>query len=66
MQLALFGVGGTPPKIAAPDAWLTDGLSLRVLDGTCIHTPGHSPGSTYVSVELSSTYMSGESLCAVS
>jgi hydroxyacylglutathione hydrolase len=45
MQCKVFGVPYTP--VPSPDRWLSDDEQLPVgaLDGTAIHTPGHTPGS---------------------
>jgi len=44
MQCLLIGMQGVK-SISDPDYFLEDGQKLKVLDGKCLHTPGHSPGS---------------------
>ncbi len=42
-QCQLFGVPYSP--VPAPSHWLEHDEELPLLDGRCIHTPGHTPGS---------------------
>lgn len=43
MQCKMFGVPYTP--LPDPHHWLEHEESLECGNGTCIHTPGHTPGS---------------------
>ena len=59
-------------KTAPPDAWLTEGQPLVVgteADGTslpavgkCLHTPGHTPGSSCVHLPTLNILVAGDTL----
>jgi len=61
MQCMLIGMQGVA-AIADPDEFLEDDQALKVLDGKCIHTPGHSPGSCCFYFASSSLLCSGDTL----
>lgn len=43
-QCNLFQIPYNP--VPDPDQWLEDEMELGIANGVCLHTPGHSPGST--------------------
>ena len=45
-----------------PDDSLQDGDALPVYDGVCIHTPGHTPGSTCFYFKPLKLLLSGDTL----
>jgi glyoxylase-like metal-dependent hydrolase (beta-lactamase superfamily II) len=56
----------TPPQIVALDGDLTDGEELRAgaIALRCVHTPGHTPGSTSFALEVDgrTTLFTGDTL----
>ena len=59
MQCRMFGVPYTP--VPDPDHWIEDEQELEC-GGSCIHTPGHTPGSTSFYFEDSSLLIAGDTL----
>ncbi len=59
-QCALFGVPYTP--IPAPNHWLEHEEALDCLGGSCIHTPGHTPGSMSFYIEQAQLLIAGDTL----
>ncbi len=59
MQCRMFGVPYTP--VPSPDHWIEDEQDLEC-GGCCIHTPGHTPGSTSFYFEDSSLLIAGDTL----
>ena len=59
MQCRMFGVPYTP--VPNPDHWIEDEQELEC-GGSCIHTPGHTPGSTSFYFEDSSLLIAGDTL----
>jgi len=59
MQCQMFGVPYTP--VPDPDHWIEDEQELEC-GGSCIHTPGHTPGSTSFYFEDSSLLIAGDTL----
>jgi glyoxylase-like metal-dependent hydrolase (beta-lactamase superfamily II) len=65
MQLRLLGMvlpRETVAEIGRPDQWLADKQLIGVLDGVCIHTPGHSEGSCCFYWKDSKLLLSGDTL----
>jgi len=65
MQLKLMGKTITTElfeSIGKPDQSLADGQELGVLDGKCIHTPGHTQGSCCFYFEQSRILLAGDTL----
>jgi len=62
LQCGLFGVPPPTGSMPEPDQWLQDGQKLSILDGVCIHTPGHSPGSMCYYFASGNTVMTGDTL----
>jgi len=61
MQCLLIGMQGVE-AIPDPDHFLEDEQKLKVLDGKCLHTPGHSPGSCCFYFPSSQLLCSGDTL----
>jgi glyoxylase-like metal-dependent hydrolase (beta-lactamase superfamily II) len=59
-QCAMFGVPYVP--IPAPSHWLEHEEVLGCLGGTCIHTPGHTPGSMSFYIEQAQLLIAGDTL----
>lgn len=59
MQCRMFGVPYTP--VPDPDHWIEDEQELEC-GGSCIHTPGHTPGSTSFYFEDFSLLIAGDTL----
>ncbi len=59
IQCRMFGVPYTP--VPDPDHWIEDEQELEC-GGSCIHTPGHTPGSTSFYFEDSSLLIAGDTL----
>lgn len=59
IQCRMFGVPYTP--VPSPDHWIEDEQDLEC-GGCCIHTPGHTPGSTSFYFEDSSLLIAGDTL----
>jgi len=59
-QCAMFGVPYTP--VPAPTGWLEHELELAALNGTCIHTPGHTPGSSCFHFAADELLIAGDTL----
>ncbi|RKZ44465.1 MAG: MBL fold metallo-hydrolase [Gammaproteobacteria bacterium] len=59
MQCRMFGVPYTP--VPDPDHWIEDEQELEC-GGSCIHTPGHTPGSTSFYFEDSRLLIAGDTL----
>ena len=59
MQCRMFGVPYTP--VPDPDHWIEDEQDLEC-GGYCIHTPGHTPGSTSFYFENASLLIAGDTL----
>lgn len=59
-QCEMFGVPYTP--VPPPDAWLEDEQPLPNLDGRCIHTPGHTPGSMSFHFSAAGLLVAGDTL----
>jgi hydroxyacylglutathione hydrolase len=59
MQCQMFGVPYAP--IGDPDHWIEDEQDLDC-GGNCIHTPGHTPGSTSFYFEEASLLIAGDTL----
>jgi len=59
-QCAMFGVPYTP--IPAPNHWLEHEEDLECLGGSCIHTPGHTPGSMSFYIEQAQLLIAGDTL----
>jgi len=59
MQCRMFGVPYTP--VPGPNHWLEDEQDLEC-GGCCIHTPGHTPGSTSFYFEDASLLIAGDTL----
>jgi glyoxylase-like metal-dependent hydrolase (beta-lactamase superfamily II) len=55
----MFGIPYTP--VPAPDHWIEDEEELEC-GGSCIHTPGHTPGSTSFYFEDASLLIAGDTL----
>jgi len=51
-----------PADTPAPDVWINDGDSLPILEGKCLHTPGHSLGSTCFYFAREKLLLSGDTL----
>lgn len=67
LPVQLQAMGMTLPRYIAqnlgqPDHWLEDGQSLQVLDGTVLHTPGHSSGSCCFHFAKSRILIAGDTL----
>jgi glyoxylase-like metal-dependent hydrolase (beta-lactamase superfamily II) len=62
VQCRLFGVPYAP--VPPPDRWLEDGEALSVggLQGTVLHTPGHTPGSLCCYFESAKMVLAGDTL----
>lgn len=60
-QCRMWGVPFSP--VPDPDHWIEDGEELQC-GGCCIHTPGHTPGSTSFYFEDSSLLIAGDTLFA--
>ena len=62
VQCQVFGVPYTP--VPPPDRWLEDGEALSVgnLQGTVLHTPGHTPGSLCFYFESAKMVLAGDTL----
>jgi glyoxylase-like metal-dependent hydrolase (beta-lactamase superfamily II) len=62
VQCRLFGVPYAP--VPPPDRWLEDGEALSVggLQGTVLHTPGHTPGSLCFYFESAKMVLAGDTL----
>ncbi len=62
VQCRLFGVPYTP--VPPPDRWLEEGEALSVgsLQGTVLHTPGHTPGSLCFYFESAKMVLAGDTL----
>lgn len=58
-QCQMWGVPYSP--IGDPDHWIEDEQDLEC-GGNCIHTPGHTPGSTSFYFEESSLLIAGDTL----
>jgi len=59
IQCRMFGVPYTP--VPDPDHWIEDEQELEC-GGSCIHTPGHTPGSTSFYFKDSSLLIAGDTL----
>jgi hydroxyacylglutathione hydrolase len=59
-QCAMFGVPYSP--IPAPNHWLEHEEPLEHCAGSCIHTPGHTPGSMSFYFEESQLLIAGDTL----
>jgi len=59
-QCAMFGVPYQP--IPAPNHWLEHEEELGCLSGSCIHTPGHTPGSMSFYFEQAQLLIAGDTL----
>lgn len=59
-QCALFRVPYTP--VPAPHRWIEHGEPLDALGGSCIHTPGHTPGSLCFHLESEKLLLAGDTL----
>ena len=59
-QCLMFGVPYTP--VPAPTGWLEHELELSTCDGTCIHTPGHTPGSICFHFDAADLLIAGDTL----
>lgn len=59
MQCRMFGVPYTP--VPDPHYWIEDEQDLEC-GGCCIHTPGHTPGSTSFYFEDASLLIAGDTL----
>lgn len=59
IQCRMFGVPYTP--VPDPDHWIEDEQTLEC-GGYCIHTPGHTPGSTSFYFETSRLLIAGDTL----
>ncbi len=58
-QCQMFGIPFSPPP--DPEHWIEDEEELEC-GGACIHTPGHTPGSTSFYFEESSLLIAGDTL----
>jgi hydroxyacylglutathione hydrolase len=58
-QCGMFGIPYSP--VPDPDHWIEDEQDLEC-GGSCIHTPGHTPGSTSFYFEESSLLIAGDTL----
>ncbi len=58
-QCQMWGVPYSP--VGDPDHWIEDEQDLEC-GGNCIHTPGHTPGSTSFYFEQSSLLIAGDTL----
>jgi len=59
MQCRMWGVPYSP--VGDPDHWIEDEQELEC-GGNCIHTPGHTPGSTSFYFEDASLLIAGDTL----
>ena len=59
-QCAMFGVPYTP--LPPPGHWLEHEEALDCGNGTCIHTPGHTPGSMSFYFEHEKLLIAGDTL----
>ena len=59
-QCRMFGVPYTP--VPAPTGWLEHELELPTCAGTCIHTPGHTPGSICFHFAAADLLIAGDTL----
>ena len=59
LQCNMWGVPYSP--VPDPDHWIEDEQDLEC-GGSCIHTPGHTPGSTSFYFEDSSLLIAGDTL----
>jgi len=59
MQCRMWGVPYSP--VGDPDHWIEDEQDLEC-GGNCIHTPGHTPGSTSFYFEDASLLIAGDTL----
>lgn len=59
-QCAMFGIPYQP--IPAPNHWLEHEEELACLAGSCIHTPGHTPGSMSFYFEQAQLLIAGDTL----
>lgn len=59
MQCRMWGVPYSP--VGDPDHWIEDEQDLEC-GGNCIHTPGHTPGSTSFYFEGASLLIAGDTL----
>ena len=59
MQCRMWGIPYSP--VPGPDHWIEDEQDLQC-GGSCIHTPGHTPGSASFYFEGSSLLIAGDTL----
>jgi len=59
-QCELFGVPYTP--LPPPDGWLEDQQPIPAVAGTCVHTPGHTPGSISFHFAAAGLLVAGDTL----
>ena len=59
-QCAMFGIPYSPAP--DPDHWLDHDEALPCGGGSCIHTPGHTPGSMSFYFETESLLIAGDTL----
>jgi len=62
VQCMMYGVQQPADSFPTPDQWLNDGDKLKILNGRCIHTPGHSPGSMCFYFSSENLLCSGDTL----
>jgi glyoxylase-like metal-dependent hydrolase (beta-lactamase superfamily II) len=60
MQCKYFNIEYKPTP--APDFKIEDGEEMKYCSGTCIHTPGHTPGSVSFYFEKELLLVSGDTL----
>ena len=59
-QCQMFGV--PPVSLPEPDQELKDDQDLACVDGVCLHTPGHTPGSVSFWFEPANLLVAGDTL----
>ena len=59
-QCQMFGVPSV--KLPEPDKYLKDDEALSCVDGICLHTPGHTPGSVSFWFEPANLLVAGDTL----
>lgn len=59
-QCQMFGV--PPVQLPDPDKALNDEQDLACVDGVCLHTPGHTPGSVSFWFEPAKLLVAGDTL----
>jgi glyoxylase-like metal-dependent hydrolase (beta-lactamase superfamily II) len=68
MQMMMFGMA-LPQEangMPEPDCLLDDNSELKLFNGRCLHTPGHSPGSCCFYFPHQSLLLSGDTLFRLS